>query len=94
MNEWQPIATAPKDGTLIQVKIPGHGSDNIVAWLGGLLDRDGYDCGGWTWIEVTEPPDCWTDGVCWEVNVDGNHSAHPTHWKPIKAQPADPPRGE
>lgn len=29
---WRDIATSPKDGTCIQAKIPGHGSDNIIAW--------------------------------------------------------------
>lgn len=82
MAEFRPISTAPRDGTPIQVKIPGHGSDNIVAWFNGLLDNGGGDCGGWNWVGDNEPPDCWTDGICWEVNEDGKRSAHPTEWKP------------
>ena len=81
MAEWQPIETAPKDGTIIQVRIPGHGDDNIVAWIDGLFDRNGKDCGGWAFIEDQEPPDDWTDGICWEVNEDLMPSTPPTHWK-------------
>jgi hypothetical protein len=80
---WEPIETAPKDGTPIQAKIPGNGSDNVIFWMCGLLDADENDCGGWAFAhEEQEPPDCWTDGVCWEVNGDGVPSVKPTHWKP------------
>ena len=80
---WQPIETAPRDGTPIQARIPGHGSDNIIAWLDGLLDSEGNDCGGWAFVEDQEQPDCWTDGVCWKVNEDNQRSVHPTHWKSL-----------
>ena len=85
--EWQPIETAPRDGTWIQVKIPGHGSDNIVAWQPGLLDSEGADCGDWTFMTEQEPPDDWTDGVCWAVNSDGLPSTRPTHWMPLPPPP-------
>lgn len=79
--DWQPFKTAPKDGTEIQVKIPGHGSDNVIAWLDGLLNSEGSDCGGWQFTRDQEPPDSWTDGICWEVNEDGVQSMLPTKWK-------------
>lgn len=85
--DWQPIETAPKDGTWIQAIIPGHGADNIIAWLNGLLDTDGDDCGGWSFVTEQEPPDCWSDGVCWEHNADGVPSVIPTHWRPLPAPP-------
>lgn len=88
MADWQPIETAPKDGTAIQARIPGHGDDNIICWQGGLLDSNGDYCGAWCFATEQEPPDCWTDGWCWEVNEDGVRSAHPTHWKPA------PPAGD
>lgn len=81
MSEWQPIETAPRDGMPIQAKIPGHGSDNVIAWLGGLVNESGEECGGWYWMEDTEPPESWTDGVCWASNADGEPSVEPTHWK-------------
>ena len=91
MTDWRPIETAPKDGTVIQVKIPGHGADNLVAWTEGLLDSQERDCGGWEWMGDNEPPGCWSDGVCWEVNEDGKRSAHPTEWKP---EPPSAPNGD
>ena len=83
---WRPIETAPKDGTAIQAKIPNHGSDNIIAWLPGLLDSDGNTCSGWAFIEDQEPPDDWTDGVCWAVNEDGVASTQPSAWKSLTAK--------
>lgn len=73
---------APRDGTPIQARIPGHGEDNIIAWVGDLLDSDGKDCGSWAFVTDQEPPDCWTDGYCWEVNEDGVRSMQPIAWKP------------
>ena len=81
MIEWSPIDTAPKDGRPVQAKIPGHGSDNIIAWISGLLNADGEDCGAWAFVEDQEPPDCWTDGICWDANDVGQSSIKPTHWK-------------
>jgi hypothetical protein len=86
---WQPIETAPRDGTAIQAKIPGHGADNIIAWHGGLADEAGMECSTWCFVTEQEPPDSWTDGWCWEVNEDGCRSEWPTHWKP-----APQPEGE
>ncbi len=82
-DAWQPIASAPRDGTVIQAVIPGHGSDNMICWQGVLLDEDGEDWGCWTFaMEEQEPPPCWTDGWCWASNEDGERSAWPIMWKP------------
>ena len=78
---WKPIETAPRDGTAIQARIPGHGEDNIIAWCDGFLDGNGVDCCAWAYVTEQEPPDDWTDGVCWEVNEDGVRSTWPTHWQ-------------
>jgi hypothetical protein len=84
MTEWQPIETAPKDGTAIQASIPGNGSDNVIAWFDDLLDSNGNPCGGWAFVSEQEPPECWTDGICWDVNEDGNPSVRPTEWKALQ----------
>ena len=86
---WQPIETAPRDGSCIQARIPGHGEDNIITWQGGLVDENERDCAAWTFAnEEQEPPDCWTDGWCWAVNEHGKPSVQPTHWKrPAEARP-------
>ena len=81
---WQPIETAPRDGTPIQAEIPGHGADNIIAWECGFVDDDERNCCTWVFVhEEQEPPGSWTDGVCWAVNEDGLPSVQPTRWKPI-----------
>jgi len=80
---WQSMDTAPKDGTAIQAEIPGNGSTNIIAWQTGLVDSGGRVCGGWGFMEDQDPPACWTDGTCWEVNEDGEKSVEPTLWKPL-----------
>jgi hypothetical protein len=84
---WQPIETAPKDGTEFQARIPGHGSDNVIAWQDGLLDGEGRDCGSWAFVTEQEPPDCWTDGWCWEVNEYGVASVKPDAWKHLPPCP-------
>ena len=85
--EWQPIETAPRDGTPFQARIPSFGDDNIIAWTNGLLDGSENECGGWFFAEEQEPPECWTDGVCWAVNEDGFPSVAPTHWMPLPEPP-------
>lgn len=83
MSDWQSMETAPRNGTPIQVEIPGNGSDNIVAWTPGFVDTSGNDCSCWMFVEDQEPPPCWTDGVCWERNEDGKPSVQPTRWKTV-----------
>lgn len=85
MSDWQPISTAPRDGTWIQAEIPGHGADNVIGFEVGLLNSEGHECGAWCFVTEQEPPDCWTDGYCWEVNEDGVPSVLPTRWKPLPA---------
>jgi hypothetical protein len=85
-SDWRPMATAPRDGTPIQATIPGHGSDNIIAWMDGFLNADEQDCCSWVFVEDQEPPPCWTDGVCWESNENDEPSVQPTAWKPIERQ--------
>jgi hypothetical protein len=74
--------TAPRDRE-IQVDIPGHGKDNIIAWQDGYLDSNQEDCGAWAFVTEQEPPACWTDGICWEVNEDGIPSVKPVAWKEV-----------
>ena len=81
MAEWNAdMDAAPRDGTPIQARIVGYGSDNIIAWQEGFIDTSGEPCGCWVYLEG-EPPDCWSDGVCWELNEDELPSAPPVAWK-------------
>ena len=87
---WQPIATAPNDGTDIQALIPGHDANNVIAWqIEAFIDSENATCGGWAFTTEQEPPECWTDGICWAVNEDGLPSVQPTLWKPLPAPPKD-----
>lgn len=81
----QPMNSAPKDGTPILAEIPGHGSDNIIQWVEGFVDSDDLECGTWCFVEDQEPPDSWTDGVCWRENEDGVPSTPPVSWRPLPA---------
>lgn len=86
---WQDISTAPRDGTDIQAEIPGNGSDNVIAWqVNAFLDDDEQPVGGWAFTTDQEPPDCWTDGICWATNEDGVASVQPTRWKPLPPEKA------
>lgn len=87
MNPWREMALAPRDGSEIQARIPGHGSDNVIAWSGGLLTSDGDDCGAWMFTRDQEPPECWTDGICWSVNEDGEPSVLPDAWMHLPPPP-------
>lgn len=80
-NPWQPMDLAPRDGTPIQAEIPGHGADNVIAFQDGYLDSAGQDCGAWCFVTDREPPEDWTDGICWEINEDGKPSTKPVRWK-------------
>ena len=82
LDEWAHISTAPTDKP-IQAKIPGHGSDNIIQWTDGFMDANGDPCSCWMFVEDQEPPESWSDGVCWEVNSEGEQSTLPTHWKEV-----------
>jgi hypothetical protein len=86
--DWQPMDTAPRDGTEIQAEIPGNGSDNVIAWHGGLLDDNESECASWVFTRDQEPPQCWTDGVCWEKNEDMAQSVPPARWKHLPKQTA------
>lgn len=80
---WRSIDSAPKDGTAFQAHIPGHGWDNVLCWTDGLLDNNGEDCGSWVFAAEQEPPECWTDGYCWQCNEYGVASVQPVEWRPL-----------
>ena len=71
MSEWQPIETAPKDGTPIIVArhMPSWG------WVRGWATWESV-CGisGWLSRGFFNPPG--------ELGL-----AHPTHWMPLPEQP-------
>lgn len=78
MSEWQPIETAPKDGTIIDV------------WLGDADESDqAFYCSegsrrspNWTWRHGKFRP-------LGGLNVTMPVFVRPTHWMPLP----EPPRG-
>ena len=81
--KWQPMETAPLDGRTIQAEIPGHGSDNLIAFAAVGVDENGDEAFGWQFVSEQEPPESWTYGVCWALNEDNQPSVKPTRWKPF-----------
>ena len=86
------MSVAPRDGTPVQAKIPGNGSDNIIAWYDGFCDDEDNDCAAWGFVEDYGVPDSWTDGICWGTNAEGVPSVLPTHWR-IPPPPEETPDG-
>lgn len=87
-SEWLDISSAPKDGTLIQLKTKA-GAWVRGAWWGGFLDIDGKECGCWCADDDLGCPRSWTDGVCWAFNEDGEPSDPPIQWRPEPPEPSE-----
>lgn len=64
MSEWQPIETAPKDGTRVLLFRRGWAESVSVGWWGGLWETWNV-AGGITsefvhpthWMPIPEPPE-------------------------------------
>ncbi len=76
--EWQPIETAPKDGTLVLLwqknSFPGPGSAIIGSFRTDQNDEDGEPL----WLE--NDYDDWSTGYA-------STPSHPTHWMPLPPPP-------
>lgn len=57
MNNWQPIETAPKDGTWVLAAHASSGDMFIVCWRGiGWINDDMGECWPTHWQPLPEPP--------------------------------------
>lgn len=74
---WQPIETAPKDGTIVDLWVQGAMQAN-----GEYSQRRSPQChsNGWDWISPL-------DGD-WEYGGGRMWGCRPTHWMPVPAPPA------
>jgi hypothetical protein len=71
MSEWQPIETAPKDGTTLILGWLQR--DRVsIGWFGPKLSTHGVNYG-----------DDWGYGTEW----DCKYSTPPTHWMPLPEPP-------
>jgi len=80
IRTWQPIATAPKDGTKMDLWMPsGHRVTNCY-W-----GRPEHSCGENEGYCDSHPDhDGWVDG---EDFMNGYTTQEPTHWMPIPKPP-------
>ena len=75
---WQPIETAPKDGTEVLVgwySEKGHFENHVWQHKGWL----------WEWAVASYETDRWSD---WECSL----AEEPTHWMPLPPPPSDIPQ--
>lgn len=91
MNEWQPIETAPKDGTPLLLALSRKPDRNYMVydicprhaiglWQHGRWQSiEVEDCGSMGGEETGWMPDC----VCLDLD--------PTHWMPLPKPPEDRP---
>lgn len=82
LSQWQHINKAPRDGTVILVRTVG-GYYLEAYWGDGLMNKAEQYCNGWFAAKEDIHPDCWTDGVCWEINADEEPSDQPDIWMPL-----------
>ena len=73
MDKWQPIETAPKDGTSILI-VTLQGYMTTVRWEGESC------CGGWALIVDGTTQNC-------EADCSSDLPKTPTHWMPLPEPP-------
>lgn len=88
MGEWQPIETAPKDGTDVIVRCYAAGAEFVhIAWYRSKdeWEESGQYCGGWDSLADWEG---WWSYVRTSVSQERLEGWHaPTHWMPLPAPP-------
>jgi hypothetical protein len=83
-SSWQPIETAPKDGTTIDLWLGNHRVAD--AWWG----RPEHSCGEMGRHCDNHPSyDGWCDVFGYVTGPDGHESGEPSHWQPLPAPPKE-----
>lgn len=88
MREWQPIETAPKDGSRVLVAWVDRGNGEWhqrCVWWGKKFDISGYDESN----ELTLWRSEWTDGCVESFGYEEVRAYEPTHWMPLPAPPIE-----
>lgn len=83
MREWQPIETAPKDGTSVDLWVAKLDGDGKVYEHERIPDAL-WDVRKLTWCVFDAP-----DGTFgnWPVVSEGKRSTRATHWMPLPEPP-------
>ena len=76
-DRWQPIKTAPKDGTTVLLKCP-HMNAIVSGHYGEVTDGD-WETGYSYWMEWLIDEELW---------IQEDPSQAPTHWMPLPKAPA------
>lgn len=82
--KWQPIETAPKDGTLVILYQP-----NIYDFYGNLNEPETIMIASWTLEQylVREPYYCWMVPNTTQDEQGGSWELKPTHWMLLPEKP-------
>ena len=76
---WQPIETAPKDGTMLLLT---NGRQVFPGWW-----DESYD--GFPWIIVDMAARCVSEGGQTAALGNAANEGYPTHWMPLPPPPKD-----
>lgn len=85
MSDWQPIETAPKDGTEVLLFVPGYiggrrvMEGNIV--VGAWIDDHAWGREGVWWSDISDPYEGHSGATADSVDLT------PTHWMPLPEAP-------
>lgn len=78
MIEWQPIETAPRDGTEIILML-GAENGKLLAWISSFIDTETFSHG-----KLIRKSQHWQMPM-WAVSRE----LEPTHWMPIPKAPGN-----
>ena len=79
--EWQPIATAPEDGTVVLLFSPRNGAGS-GSWYSRTFQRwEGVDDTTQKLVRVNDPSK-WHS-----TSEEGSDMGRPTHWMPLPPSP-------
>jgi hypothetical protein len=79
MSDWQPIETAPKDGTAIILAVPTEHRDGFIVGE-GYFAPENLEGGDWWWAGVYHSD--YYGGPISEMN-----HWPPSHWQPLPEPP-------
>lgn len=79
MSEWQPIETAPQDGSDNPIQVLFSGTYVSTAYYDAYYDVGGfgYEAGEFPWIEPIS------------AEQISKHYGAPTHWMPLPKPPGE-----